>query len=192
MPSFVSINTDSFSSGQIGSKLWLCETLETTLGPYNPNIWILGGWYGLTAFMLLTRNIIDVNAIRSFDIDPSCEPVADTLLNNWVWQEWKFKAFTADCNILNYQSNQYGILPSLVINTSCEHFHTLDWYNNIPQGTTVALQSNNMPHDDHFANIDSLEGMKNTYPMQKILFSGEKIFEYPSWSFTRYMIIGVK
>ena len=188
----IAINSDAFSSGQVGSKIWLCENLESSFGPYDQTVWILGGWYGLTAFMLFSRNIIPIKFCRSFDIDPSCEPIADTLLNNWVWQEWKFKAFTHDCNTLNYQSLQYGPLPSLVINTSCEHFDRMDWFHQIPTGTKIALQSNNMDHADHFNNINSLDHMKSVYKINKTVFAGEKTFTYPTWSFTRFMLIGIK
>jgi hypothetical protein len=146
----------------------------------------------LSAFILFTRGVIDIESCRSFDIDPSCQPIADTLLNNWIWQKWKFKAFTEDCNTLDYSSNKYGPSPTLVINTSCEHFTSNDWYNRIPLGTNIALQSNNMDHDDHYSNIHSLQEMQDKYPLSRIKFSGEKHFNYPDWSFTRFMLIGIK
>ena len=45
------IDIDSFSSGQIGSKLWLCQEAEKLFETVN-QVWIYGGWYGLTAFLL--------------------------------------------------------------------------------------------------------------------------------------------
>ena len=188
----VSINVDSFSSGQISSKIWLAECLEGSFGPYKENVWILGGWYGLSAFILFTRGIIDIESCRSFDIDPTCEPIADTLLNNWVWQEWKFKAFTADCTKLDYSSNEYGPKPSLVINTSCEHFTDDSWYDRIPNGTKVAFQSNNMDHHDHYSKVQSQQEMYARYKISQIAYIGEKTFTYPDWSFTRFMLIGIK
>lgn len=188
----MSINTDAFSSGQIGSKIWLCEKLEQTFGSSKENIWILGGWHGVTALLLLTRAIIDIETIRSFDIDSTCEPIADMLLNNWVWQNWKFKAFTKDCNLLDYNSKEFGPSPSLVINTSCEHFENMQWYENIPVGTKVILQSNDMNHEDHTSNIKNIDDMKHMYKLSKIKYQGTKYFRYPSWSFTRFMLIGYK
>jgi hypothetical protein len=188
----ISINVDSFSSGQMSSKIWLAEYLETCFGQIKQNIWILGGWYGISALVLLTRNILWIESCRSFDIDPSCQPIADTLLNNWVWQKWKFKAFTADCNTLDYATNVYGPTPSLVINTSCEHFISDDWFHRIPNGVKIALQSNNMAHDDHHSNITSQQEMYEKYPLSNTLFTGEKQFKYPEWGFTRYMLIGIK
>jgi len=178
-------NKDAFSSGQIGSKIWLCEKLEK-LNWSSDLTYIYGGWYGITAFLLLSRGKFNVSKIRSLDIDPSCEPIADMINENWVWQEWKFKAFTQDCN--TYEG-QYG---DLIINTSTEHFETTDWFDRIKPGTRVVLQGNNMPHDDHHVHSETLKDFKNLYPLSNYAFEGKKEFVYPNWSFTRYMIIGTK
>lgn len=179
------IDKDAFSSGQIGSKIWLCEELERS-GLTSNLTYIYGGWYGLTAFLLLSRGKFQVNKIRSLDIDPACQSVADMINENWVWQDWKFKAFTQDCN--NFEG-QYG---DLVINTSTEHFESKQWFESLPQGTSVVLQSNNMPHKDHITHSETLDDFVEDYPLSKIMFKGEKEFVYPDWSFKRYMIIGIK
>lgn len=178
---------DAFSSGQIDSKLWLCKELETLFDKID-NIWLYGGWYGTTAFLLRTRNNIEIGRIASYDIDPECETVADIINENWVSKEWKFKAFTQDCNILTPKIGQ----PDLIINTSTEHFETMDWWNNIPKGMMVAIQGNNMLHDDHCVHTSSLNQFVRTYPLSRILYKGELYFEYSTWNFTRYMLIGVR
>ena len=114
----------------------ISKQLEETNSKFREDIWILGGWHGIAALVILTRGILNVSTIRSFDIDPSCENIADTLLNNWVWQSWKFKAFTRDCNTLDYKSREFPT-PSLIINTSCEHFDKMDWFDNIPNGEVI-------------------------------------------------------
>lgn len=192
MPKELIIDPDSFSSGQISSKIWLCEMIESCFGPSKENIWILGGWHGVTALLVLSRGIIDVESIRSFDIDPQCEKIADSLLNNWVWQNWKFKAFTHDCNQLMYDDGKYGRTPSLIINTSCEHFETSLWYDKIPTGTKVALQANDMNHDDHISEFKNIEDMKQKYKLSFLKYQGIKNFTYPTWSFNRFMLIGYK
>jgi hypothetical protein len=179
------VNKDAFSSGQVGSKIWLCEELEKL--DWNSHLtYIYGGWYGVTAFLLLSRGQFKVDKIRSLDIDPVCEQVADMINENWVWQDWKFKAFTQDCN--NFEG-QYG---DLVINTSTEHFDSMQWFDRLPAGTRVILQGNNMPHDDHVIHSETLDDFISQYPLTDIKFKGEKSFVYPNWSFTRYMIIGIK
>jgi hypothetical protein len=181
----VNINKDAFSSGQVGSKIWLCEELER-LSWHSGLTYIYGGWYGITAFLLLSRGKFKVDKIRSLDLDPQCEAVADMINENWVWQDWKFKAFTQDCN--NYEG-QYG---DLIINTSTEHFDSMEWFNRIPKGTRVVLQGNNMPHEDHHIHSESLSGFIASYPLSQLLYTGEKEFVYPDWRFTRFMLIGIK
>ena len=179
------INKDAFSSGQVGSKIWLCEELEKLNWKSNLTH-IYGGWYGVLGFLLLSRGKFNVNRIESYDIDPTCELIADMFNEYWVWQNWKFKAHTADCNLV--KSN----LADLVINTSTEHFDSLLWFNYIPPGTRVILQGNNMPHDDHVIHSNNLEEFKKHYPLSEVLYEGSKEFVYPDWQFTRYMIIGIK
>lgn len=178
-------NKDAFSNGQVDSKLWLCRELEK-LDWTSKLTHIYGGWYGVTAFLLLSREKFDVERIESYDIDPACESIADIVNENWVIKNWRFKAYTANCNkmLTNY--------PDLIINTSTEHFETLEWFDKISLGTRVVLQGNNMPHDDHVIHSTSIESFKNTYPLSEIAYEGELEFNYPTWSFTRYMIIGIK
>ena len=183
----LNVNKDAFSSGQIGSKLWLCEELEKLFDTID-SIWIYGGWYAVTAFLLNSRNNIKIEYIRSYDVDPACAEVADMINENWVYQNWKFKAQTQDCNKL--EVDQSG--TDLIINTSTEHFENMDWWNNIPKGTTVALQGNNMIHDDHYVHSTSLKKFVAQFPVSETLYKGEKEFVYPDWRFTWYMLIGVK
>ena len=179
------INKDAFSNGQIASKIWLCEEMEQLFGRID-NIFIYGGWYGITAFLLRARNKIIIESIRSFDIDPECQPVADMINENWVFQKWQFKAFTEDCNKLDPGD------VDLVINTSTEHFDSMEWYDRISKGTLLVLQGNNMPHEDHHTTTNSLEEFCNQYNLTDVLYKGQKEFVYPDWCFTRYMLIGKK
>ena len=187
MNNFYKVHKDAFSSGQIGSKLWLCEELEKLFNSID-TIWIYGGWYGVTGFLLLSRNQISIKKIKSFDLDHNCESVADMINENWVIDSWQFKAFTEDCNNLSYESDP----PDLIINTSTEHFDNMDWFEKIPKGTMVALQGNNMPHDDHVIHSLNLKQFVDRYSLSKILYRGSKQFVYPTWQFTRYMVIGQK
>jgi hypothetical protein len=180
----MNLNNDAFSSGQIGSKIWLCEELEKTDWDVN-HVYLYGGWYAMTAFLLLSRGKFKMQKIRSIDIDPACEAVADMINENWVWQDWKFKALTGDCN--TFQTEFRG----LIINTSTEHFESMEWFNNLSKGTKVVLQGNNMRHDEDTVIIDSLEEFKSRYPLSEYIYAGEKQFAYPDWSFNRYMTIGI-
>jgi hypothetical protein len=179
------VNKDIFSSGQVGSKIWLCEQLEKT-NWQSDTTWIYGGWQGMMGFLLLSRGQFDVDRVRSFDQDPTCERIADTVCENWVWKDWTFKAFTANCDELRPAD------VDLIINTSTEHFETMDWWNNIPDGMRVAIQGNNMRHEEDTRIIESLEEFKRTYPMIHTVYEGQLDFKYPDWEFSRFMLIGVK
>jgi hypothetical protein len=180
-----SVNKDAFSSGQVGSKIWLCEELEKLKWTSNLT-YIYGGWYGVTAFLLLSRGKFKVKKIRSLDLDPSCQPVADMINENWVIDDWKFKAFTQDCNSFE---GQYG---DLIINTSTEHFDSMEWFNRLPKDTRVVLQGNNMPHDDHVVHNETLDDFIDQFSLSSVEFAGTKEFIYPTWKFSRFMIIGKK
>jgi len=179
------LNKDIFSSGQVGSKVWLCEQLEKT-GWKSDMTWIYGGWQGMMGFLLLSRGQFPVDRVRSFDIDPDCERIADAVCENWVWRSWTFKAFTADCNELRPND------ADLIINTSTEHFESMDWWNNIPYGMRVAIQGNNMKHEEDTRIIETLEDFKKIYPLSSTAFEGQLDFNYPDWKFSRFMLIGTK
>lgn len=185
----IPIESDAWSSGQIGSKIWACEELEKIYSRDRisfENIAVLGGWQGVLSFLLLSRNNIKINKIKSYDIDPKCEVVADTINEYWVWQNWKFKSFTMDGNNIDFSEFD------LIINTSSEHFESKQWWDNIPKGKYVLIQSNNMDHDDHIFCFQNLDEFSNEFKLSDILYLGEKKFQYSDWGFNRWMIIGKK
>ena len=193
--STIKIHKDAYSSGQIESKLWLCRKLEEQLGnKEEQTIWLLGGWIGLLPFLLLSRERLNIKAIRSFDLDPLCEKNADLINENWVWKNPKFKAKTIDCNQLDYTALSFANTdkPNLIINTSVEHFKGKKWYSNIPSGKMIALQSCNLRHKDHIFCIHSEEEFKKQFPFTELYYSGTLKFDYPITSFSRYMLIGRK
>ena len=184
---------DAFSSGQIASKLWLCREVENLLcGKKQAHtVWILGGWYGLLSFLLLSRERLNIKAICSYDKDPLCKKTADMINENWVWRQKIFKAKTMDCNDLIYTNTLLADSDShhLIINTSVEHFHDRKWWDNIPSGKTVALQSCDMKIKDHINCVSSEEEFQQQFPSSKVHYSGKLPFDYPTFSFTRYMLI---
>lgn len=192
MPEFTPFNFDptAFMSGQVGSKLWLCEMLEPILKerfPNNPpDIWVLGGWYGMTNFLLQSRDA-HLNTIKSIDVDPEATRGA-LILNEAYVHLQTFQAETADANTLDYSN-----APLVVINTSAEHMESRQWFEIIPKDTLVVVQTNDMPHDDHVFAHHSIEDLKNEFPMSGgYYFAGELPFFYDDWSFTRFMTIGIK
>jgi len=183
---------NSFSAAQMQSKLWLVQRLESVLLEERPiedgyRIWMLAGWYGLTNLLLRTRNQVPVLEVRSFDIDPSCESIADSLNNFWVWKAWEFKAHTVDINQLEYTPR-----PDVVINSSVEHMTSNTWWDNIPIGTIVCLQASDMVDEDHVNKFSTARDLFEAYPVKELIYEGVKRFEFDDKAFYRVMIIGIK
>jgi len=188
-----SINLDAFASSQTLSKQWLVEKLEECLSgmttpPQGYRIWVLGGWYGLTNFIIRTRAVIDVDHVRSLDIDPECQPIADKINKLWEWQDWQFKAQTCDVNKLDYSQGT----PHIVINTSVEHIDDEQWYRNIPAGTLVVLQANDQNHADHVWRCGSPKELLKRFGVTECLYEGSMEFKYPEGTWSRHMIIAIK
>jgi hypothetical protein len=188
------LDNDAFSSGQMGSKIWLARKLELVVRDYQSQglfkqplrIGIIGGWYGILNLVLGIRENLDIRYVRSIDLDPEACKNADLVNEYWVWKNWKFKSLCADAN--DTELFDYDV----VINSSVEHIDSLEWYDNIPEGTLVVLQSNDMPHDDHVSNHTSLAEFSKSFNLSKTAFEGELRFDYGTWQFDRYMKIGIK
>lgn len=187
------VDLDAFSSSQIASKAWLAERLESALEQLEPpaagfRVWIYGGWYGVTNLMLRIRGVIPIEFVRSLDRDPECEIVADKINKFWEIQQWQFKAQTADVNAVTFQMDP----PHIIINSSTEHMESKQWFHNILPNTIVAIQGSDLPHDDHVAVYNSLEEFCKAFPVKTELYRGAIEFNYPTHSFRRWMLIGLK
>lgn len=184
------MNYDSFSHGQVISKKWLCEHLEPHI-PDNATVWVLGSWYNLVAFMLLSRGNKTFKAIVGYDQDPMAKVTADLICNAWTWDNPVITNVVANANCLDWSNP-----PEVVINCSGEHFETTEWWSAIPQSTVVAIQSSNVVDSGpvwniHQANPD-FETFANRYPVASMIYSGTKFISTGAGGYERYMLIGKK
>lgn len=185
------INLDSFSHGQIISKLWLCQTLEKYINNTPQVVYVLGCWHGLTGFLLESRGNIDISSLYGIDLDSAAIEVAKKINVAWVYP-YKHHYIVADAN--NYT---FAPSPDIVINTSAEHFTSDNWFKVLAPGTLVAVQESKMPidkpfDDDTFYNRrTTLKEFDIVYPMSTILFLNQIEISYPEWSYIRYMKIGI-
>lgn len=181
------LDLDSFASGQVLSKIWLIEELEKIIFGGPPiKIAALGGWYGLLNFIMRTRNNINVHEFTNIDIDQNACEISEKINKSWaIWDP----AYKTECQDANYVDLSYY---DVIINTSVEHFKEHLWFDNLAEGTLVAVQSNNMIHADHYHNHKSSDELMISFPFQQVCYVGDKIFDYGSWKFTRYMVIGYK
>ena len=171
---------DAFWSGQLKSKEWLITNLRKNVNTF-VSIDIHGGWVGVLASMLFQSDIY-INNIRSIDIDPTCESIAN-MMNKQEEMIGRFRAVTADmCEIRSD--------ADVIINTSCEHI-TQDQYNlwlsGMPQDSLFVLQSNNYDIPEHIRIANNLEEFKTQCDLN-VLWAGE--LKLPLY--TRWMIIGQK
>lgn len=185
-------NWNAWSHGQVLSKISLCEHLEACFADRGPQrIWVLAGWYGLLPFMLLSRGRVQLEAVRVFDEDPDAVKTARRV-NNALETEGRFAATLADVNRLAIPSVQEGG-PTLIVNTSCEHFHGMEWWNAIPAGTWVALQGTDMPHEEHVRSYRSLEEFRRDFPgLDEVAIADEKRIISGNKDFRRFTLIGKK
>ena len=107
-------NYDAFSHGQILSKIWLCEQLESYV-PQNTRAAILGSWYNILAFMMLTRKSELYQYILGIDIDPLVIDTADKICNAWHFDGPIVENITEDAGTVDYTEF------NLVINCSVEN-----------------------------------------------------------------------
>jgi hypothetical protein len=170
---------DAFWRGQLSSKKWLIDHLQTHVFLTPVSIDIHGGWVGVLASMLF-QSKIPIKHIRSIDIDPTCESIA-TMMNKKEEIQGRFRAVTSDMCTIRSDSD-------IIINTSCEHI-TQDqydlWLSGLAHNTLVVLQSNNYDIPEHVRWHKSLDEFKDTCGLD-VLWSGEMKTQL----YTRYMIIG--
>ena len=170
---------DAFWSGQLKSKEWLISNLRKNIKQV-VTVDIHGGWVGVLASMLFQSDIV-CTSIRSIDIDPACEPIAN-MMNKGEEMVGKFRAVTADmCDIRSD--------ADVIINTSCEHI-TQDqydlWLSGHPANSLLVLQSNNYNIPEHIRPAESLEEFERQCGLPTVLWKGE--LELPLNN--RWMLIG--
>jgi hypothetical protein len=193
------LNFDAFSLGQLQSKSWLIDELNK-LNAVLGTVFVLCGWYGLLPAMMFHEGI-SVEKIRSFDIDEDCWRIADDM-NKSNMGSWKFKAIQEDINNINFEGHSWQMwsntnnrmsypitdVPDTIINTSCEHTND-DWFQKIPQGKMVIIQSNDFWGGEHHVNCCfDIDDFNRKYPLLDQMYIGERAMQ----KYIRFMKIGIK
>ena len=186
---------ESFYHGLIKSKLWLCEELETSIYREclsKPSLHILGCWDNLLAFMLLTRKPTFYNIVHGYDINPEAIANANKVCDMWKYESPKVYNHVQDVNEYDYSLHA----NSIFINCSIDQMDSNNWYNSVPKGSLVCIQTTNMK-DPEFPwfikqTTDSLDELVDKFKLSNLLYFGEKHMPYKENGFNRYMIIGCK
>lgn len=167
---------DAWCNTQIQSKKWLINTLEAYYGTKLGLTYICACWYGLLPFLMEDR--FDCRII-GWDFDIVAVEIA-RIMN----PKDTVHFFEKNIHDVNYDAVE------TVINTSCEHIVDFsDWYDKIPKGKVMALQSNNFFDCEGHINCHiDLDHFKTSVPMDTYLFGGTLSFD----EYDRFMIIGIK
>ena len=180
---------DSFSHGQIVSKLWLCEQLEQYIDK-NRDITILGSWHNVLGFMLSIRKPGYYKNILGVDSDINVIEIADKITNAWSFGKNQIRNICENANDLEYSNND------VIINCSAEHFESNQWFDNIPTGTLVCIQSSDVtdPESPWFIRQPSstIDKFVERYPLSKTHYLDTLSIDYTTWGYKRFMIIGEK
>lgn len=183
----------ALNKNQIASKMWLADALLTAVGSNPGRVLILGGWVGALAAVLLHDPRFTIDTVVSIDVDPRCAAIAESLNATHV-RAGRFAARTADMLEIDYEGNRPGAAGTgkfdLVVNTSCEHLSEFGrWYERIPAGQLLVLQSNDYyAVREHVNCVPDLGAFRSQAPMGEVLFAGERRMR----RYVRFMLIGRK
>ncbi|MHA1166107.1 MAG: class I SAM-dependent methyltransferase [Alphaproteobacteria bacterium] len=175
----------ALNRNQTTCKKWLVDTLFKTTGGDLGRVCVLGGWFGVLGAMLLHDPRFQIDSVCSVDLDPSCEEVALSLNRTHV-DSGRFTFLNADMYDMDFKN----VASDLIVNTSCEHLESIGkWFERIPSGTLLTLQSNNyFGIDGHVNCVESLDEFKQQVPLSEVMFEGELTLK----NYTRFMLIGRK
>ena len=165
----------SFESGLILNKLWLIHELKKIQDQFS-TIYILGSWYGNMS-ILLNRSGIQYDHIVNVDQDAGVVRGAQRIARILNIDD-RIEPMVKDANKLDYRQLDPD---GLVINTSCHDMENRGWFDHIPAGVLVALQSRDDVDDDLSA-----------YDLSRTLYQGRRSAQDPETDYKSLLRIGVK
>jgi hypothetical protein len=173
----------SFTHDLVASKVWLLTELAR-IAPQVGTIYVLGSWYGNLGVLLALDPVIKYKKLINVETDKQFLQASKRIHNHLGMDSAEY--MLADANDLDYrQLGQDGV----VINTSLTDMTGQDWFDHIPAGTLIAMQSRD--HDPGNA-AHSTQDIIDRFSLNEIIYDGELQLEDPQTEYTRYMVIGVK
>jgi hypothetical protein len=172
----------SITNDLILSKMWICEVLKKIGYKEFSTVYILGSWYGNMA-LIFDRMGMEYKHLINVEINKNWLDYGQDLLSK---AGIKSEPMNKDANTLDYRQADKN---SLVINTGTHDIKGNGWWENIPTGTMVVLQSRNqIEHPIH----NTIEEFDKDFPMSKTLYVGETTLTDPETKYNRFMKIGIK
>ena len=173
----------SFTPDLLASKVWLLTELAR-ITPRVGTVYVLGSWYGNLAIINQLDPIIKYKKLINVETDKKFLQVSQRIHNHLGVDNTEY--MLKDANDLDYR--QLGP-DGVVINTSLTDMQGQAWFDNIPEGTLVVMQSRD--HDPGNA-AHSTQDIIDRFPLSEIIYDGELDLEDPETKYTRYMVIGIK
>ena len=173
----------SFTPDLIKSKVWLLTELAR-IAPQVGTIYVLGSWYGNLGILLALDPIIKYKQLINVETDKKFLQASERIHNHLGMGNTEY--MLKDANDLDYR--QLGP-DGVVINTSLTDMPGQTWFDRIPEGTLVVLQSRD---NDPGNAAHSTQDIIDRFPLSEIIYDGELDLQDPQTEYTRYMVIGVK
>jgi hypothetical protein len=185
-------------NGTINS--WIISQLTNIFAAkYLGTIYILDGGIGLLGASFLDSSLIFQN-IRSFDLNPSGQFMADSMMKDKLLEDWNFKSTTQDIFNINYisntfittlpdgsLSNPFDEIPNVIINTNISNIeHYEDWWRMVPTTRYVVLVGSSS--DDSCRPFTSSIAFNRKFQLTTELYSGVQKINGINY----YMKIGIK
>lgn len=171
----------SITTDLILSKLWICEQLKELDKTRFTTIYILGSWYGNLGFVL-TRSDIKFKKIINVDIDKNRIDITDQ-----IYKQLKIPSenMWADANTVDFRQAD---AKSAIINTSVQDIDPDRWFDNMPKGPLVVLQSRNNSEQGY----PDLKTFDERFPLTNTMYLNQREFNDPETDYLRFMKIGIK
>jgi hypothetical protein len=173
----------SFTPDLIKSKVWLLTELAR-IAPQVGTIYVLGSWYGNLGILLALDPIIKYKQLINVETNQKFLQASERIHNHLGMGNTEY--MLKDANDLDYR--QLGP-DGVVINTSLTDMPGQTWFDRIPEGTLVVLQSRD---NDPGNAAHSTQDIIDRFPLSEIIYDGELDLQDPQTEYTRYMVIGVK
>lgn len=173
--------SDSFAKDLVKSKTWLADELAKIRTDFG-TVYVLGSWYGNMGIVLFQERDIRFERMYNVDVNRANLEVGQRLVKDLGLD---IRAIQANANYLDYER------ASLIINTSVNNIENAGWFENIPLGTLVVLQSRN--RDPQAVNdCNSAAELAAQYPLTQTLYMDKLRLTNEHGAYARFMVIGVK
>ena len=173
----------SFTRDLIASKVWLLTELAR-IAPQVGTIYVLGSWYGNLGVLLALDPVVRYKKLINVETNPKFLQASQRIQDYMGLSNTEY--MLKDANDLNYQ--QLGD-DGVVINTSLTDMSGQAWFDHIPSGTLVVMQSRD--HDPGRA-AHSTQDITDQFPLSEVVYDGQLKLADPETRYTRYMTIGIK